>query len=338
MICQRAFDVINHDILLKKLNNYGIRGLTNDWFRSYLSDREHFVDITGVNSNRVPMTIGVPQGSILGPLLYLLYVNDINNSCDGAILSFADDTTLFTSHSDIGELYRNANHYIKGLYDWFCSNRLSLNPVKTKYIVLRPRHMKHNLSEYSIQIGNTVLSRIGNDCTEKSTKFLGMHLDENLTWKLHINETNKKVSKTLFSIKQLKNTLPVESLRTLYFALVHSHLTYGILAWGNTDKGIIKQTNILQKRAIRIINKAAFNSHTDSKFKKLEILKLNDLFEYQSLLFMHDYICGKLPISFHGNYPMNRDIQQTHQTRQSGLLYVPRYASKYAQRSPTIKC
>ena len=108
----KAFDVINHDILLKKLNNYGIRGLTNDWFRSYLSDREQFVDITGVNSNRVPMTIGVPQGSILGLLLYLLYVNDINNSCDGAILSFADDTTLFTSHSNIGELHRNANHYI----------------------------------------------------------------------------------------------------------------------------------------------------------------------------------------------------------------------------------
>ena len=199
-----------------------------------MSDREQFVDITGVNSNRVPMTIGVPQGSILGRLLYLLYVNDINNSCDGAILSFADDTTLFTSHSDIGELHRNANHYIKGLYDWFCSNHLSLNPVKTKYIVLR--HMKQNLSEYSIQIENAVLSRIGNDCTEKSTTFLGMRLDDNLTWKLHINETNKKVSKALFSIKQLKNTLPVESLRTLYFALVHPHLNYGTIAWENTTR------------------------------------------------------------------------------------------------------
>ena len=153
--------------------------------------------------------------------------------------------------------------------------------------------MKQNLSEYSIQIGNTVLSTIDNDCTEKSTKCLGMHLDENLTWKLHIHETNKKTPRALFSIKQLKNTLPEESLRILYFALVHPHLSYGIIAWGNTDKGFIKQTNILEKRAIRMINKAAFNSHTDLKFKKLEILKLNDLFECQSLLFMHDYICGK---------------------------------------------
>ena len=91
--------------------------------------------------------------------LYLMYVNDINTSCDGSILSFADDTTLCTSHSDIGELHRNANHYIKGSYDWFCSNRLSLNPVKTKYVVLRPRHMTQNLSEYSIQKYGTLKDR-----------------------------------------------------------------------------------------------------------------------------------------------------------------------------------
>ena len=145
MLCDlsKVFDVINHDILLKKLNNYDIRGLTNDWFRSYLSDREQFVDIEGVNSNRVPMTINRCTTRLnIRALLYLLYVNDINNSCDGAILSFADDTTLFASHSDLSEFHRNENHYIEGLYEWFCSNRLSLNPVKTKYIVLRPKHMK----------------------------------------------------------------------------------------------------------------------------------------------------------------------------------------------------
>ena len=90
-----------------------------------------------------------------------------------------------------------------------------------------------------------------------------MHLDKNLTWELHINKTNKKLSKALFSRKQLKHTLPVESLKTLYFALVQLYLSYGIITWGNTDKGINKQSNILQKRAIRIIMKAAFNRHTD---------------------------------------------------------------------------
>ena len=142
----KAFDVINHEILLNKMNNYGIRGIAHDWFGSYLSDRQQFVEIDGNLSERVPIKIGVPQGSILGPLLYLIYVNDIGNSCRGNILSFADDTTLYTSNSNLHELYANANVQVNDLYQWFCSNRLSLNSNKTKYILLRPKHMRENLS------------------------------------------------------------------------------------------------------------------------------------------------------------------------------------------------
>ena len=148
--------------------------------------------------------IGVPQGSIVGPLLYLVYVNDIGNSCNGSILSFADDTTLITSHASLLDLYTIANRNINALYKWFCANKLSLNAGKTKYIVLRTRHMKQDLSLHTVHICDTVISRIGNDCTEKTAKFLGMHLDENLSWKYHINEVNKKVSRALFSIKQVK--------------------------------------------------------------------------------------------------------------------------------------
>ena len=126
----KAFDVIDHDILLRKLNNYGIRGLANEWFRNYLSERQQFVEIDGEKSQMALIQIGVPQGSILGPLLYLIYVNDICNSCQGNILSFADDTTLYTSHSNLDELYANANEQTNDLYQWFCSNRLSLNAKK----------------------------------------------------------------------------------------------------------------------------------------------------------------------------------------------------------------
>ena len=143
-----------------------------------------------------------------------------------------------------------------------------------------------------------------------------------------MNEINKKVSRALFSIKQVKNILPLESLRTLYFALIHPHLLYGIIAWGSADKSII-----YKKRAIRIITNSAYNSHTDPKFKKQGILKLNDLFEYQSILFMYDYMSGNLPRSFVGTFPLNQDLQQVHTTRQSDL-YIPRYSSKYAQKLP----
>ena len=330
----KAFDVIDHDILLTKLRNYGVRGIANDWFRSYLSDRKQFVEINGIKSKMVPIQIGVPQGSILGPLLYLIYVNDIGNSCNGNILSFADDTTLYMSNSDFTELYANANQQANALYQWFCANKLSLNANKTKYIVIRPKHMKECLSQHSIHIGNTELDRIGNDCSAQSIKFLGMYIDENLTWKKHISEVTKKVSRALFSLKQVKHTLPLDSLRTLYFALIHPHLSYGITAWGNADKNIIKQVISMQKRAIRIIHNAPYNSHTDPKFKKSRILRLNDLFEYQSLLFISDYLTNNLPNSFSGCFPTNSDINNTRITRQSHLLYVPKVKYKFAQRQP----
>ena len=132
----KAFDVIDHRILLHKLSAYGIRGLVNKWFASYLTDRCQYVHFETKSSSRQVISCGVPQGSILGTLLYLIFVNDIHKSCDSNILSFADDTTLYLSHSDIASLYSNANRHINNLYDWFCANKLSLNAQKKTNILL----------------------------------------------------------------------------------------------------------------------------------------------------------------------------------------------------------
>ena len=272
----KAFDVIDHKILLKKLHTctYGIRGIANKLFESYLSGRQQYVDIDNNLSNKSEITLSVTQGSILGPLLYLIYVNDIENSCVGNILSFADDTTLFMSDSNIETLYANANKQVIALYDWFCANRLALNASKTKYIVVRPKYMKNDLNGFSIKIRNSSLERIGNDCHENSTKFFGIYVDENLTWKKHVTFVNKKIANALFSIKQVKHILPFESLRTLYYSLIQSHLSYGIIVWGNADKSVVKSTFLLQKRAIRVINNAPYNGHTDHSFVQVEFLNL----------------------------------------------------------------
>ena len=177
--------------------------------------------------------------------------------------SDTDNNTLYPVIHYTPDVLR---HTINELYMWFCANKLSLNAGKTKYIVLRPRHMKQDLSLHTVHIGDTVIFRIGNDCTEKTTTFLGMHLDENLSWKYHINEVKKKVSRALFSIKQVKQILHLHCLRTLYDALIQPHLSYGIIAWGNSDP--IHKTNQLQKRALRVIHNAPYNSHTDPKFRQ----------------------------------------------------------------------
>ena len=270
----------------------------------------------------------------MGPLLYLIYVNDISNLCQGNILLFADDTTVYLSSADLDELYQRANIQINDLFEWFCSNRLSLNAGKTKYIVIRQKHLRDDLTRRNLMIKYTLLTRIGNDCDEKSTKFLGILFDENLTWRDHVSHVNKKISRALFSIKQVRNTLPVECLRTLYYSLVHSHLTYGLIAWGNATQSVLHQTQMLQKRAIRVANNAKYNSHTDPLFRASAVMKLHDILEYQEALFVFDFMRNQLPMSFSETFTFNKNVPNARLTRQSDLLHIPRCRSHFADKLP----
>ena len=190
------------------------------------------------------------------------------------------------------------------------------------------------MNGFSIKIRNSSLERIGNDCHENSTKFLGIYVDENLTWKKHVKFVNKKIANALFSIKQVKHILPFESLRTLYYSLIQSHLSYGIIVWGNADKSVVKSTFLLQKRAIRVINNALYNRHTDPLFRSSRILKLDDLFEYQSVIFMTDYMHDKLPLSFKNMFTINRNMPNARTTRQSNMLNIGRCDSQFSRKLP----
>ena len=194
--------------------------------------------------------------------------------------------------------------------------------------------MKQDLSQMHIYIDGTQLKRVGNDCVEHSTKFLGIHLDENLTWKHHIIYMNKRISRALFALKQVKFTLPLDCLRTLYYALIHSHLSYGTIAWGTADKQYINSSMTLQKRAMRILHNTPYNGHTDPLFKTSKILKLPDVYEYQMVLFMQDYMSGILPDSFEGIFTLNRDLPNARQTRQSHLYHIPRCNKRFSRRLP----
>ena len=261
----------------------------------------------------------------MGPLLFPIYVYDISQSTPENILSFADDTTLIISDSDQSNLYFRANRALQELFDWFCANKLSLNAKKTQYMVIKPGCGDH--SQTDLKINDVILTHMDH------CKFLGITIDENLTWKCHLSNVNKKISNALFTIKQLKFSLPIESLHTLYFSLIHSHLSYGILAWGNATSSVLRKTETIQKRAIRTIHNKKFNSHTDPLFKRSRILRISDIYKLEVMLFMYDFINDSLPQSFRHTFSLVSG-NHTYDTRQNYLFNLPRTKSRSVDKLP----
>ena len=184
---KKAFDTVNHAILLTKLNHYGIRGVVHDWFKSYLSQREQFVNVNGHNSLSLPVTCGVPQGSILGPLLFLSYVNDLPNT--SSLLTFhlfADDANLYFSSKNLSHLKANLNHELKSVAEWMKCGRLALSISRTNFILFHSSKLKPNQS-LRIKIDDALVKQVG------STKYLGLTFDSNLTWKSHIKDVRAKI-------------------------------------------------------------------------------------------------------------------------------------------------
>ena len=164
----KAFDTISHSILLKKLDNLGIRGVANKWFKSYLTDRKQYMNFGNSTSPYEQLLCGIPQGSILGPILFLIYVNDIQNATSMNMLSFADDTTASISSPDITELYATINVELEKLNNWFRANKLSLNAKKTKHILFRANTAYPNLQNRSIILNGHKVDRIGHNQAEKN--------------------------------------------------------------------------------------------------------------------------------------------------------------------------
>ena len=220
----KAFDSVSHTILLRKLEKYGVRGIALQLFTSYLSNRSQFVKLDGTKSSTLSILYGVPQGSILGPLLFLIYINDLPEATNLYVKLFADDTFLCAQNVCLHTLESEVNYELKKVSEWLSANELTLNISKSKYMIIS---RNRNAIPLSLKIKTETLD----EC--ESYKYLGVIIDKDLNWCKHIEYVTSKVLKSCGAIIKLRHC--VDTLKNFYYALVHSYVRYGILVWGNSS-------------------------------------------------------------------------------------------------------
>ena len=264
MDLSKAFDTIDHTILLYKLKQYGVRGTTLLWFEDYLSNRQQFVSFQSNHSKKSFVKCGVPQGSILGPLLFLVYVNDIINSAP--LLSytlFADDTNLFCTNKNLDCLVATLNNELVKVSQWFKSNKLSLNiEKKNNFMYFRNNHTNNAQCNSNID-GIPITER-------KSTTFLGITLESTLSWSEHIQNIHSSISRNIGILFKLKDSLSEKSLFTLYNGLVLPYISYCNIVWGNSNQTKINSLLLLQKKALRIVTHSYFRANSEPLFFNLK--------------------------------------------------------------------
>lgn len=283
---KKAFDTIDHHILLQKLDVCGIRGVANDLIQSYLSGRTQFACVNGVSSLRKPLTVGVPQGSNLGPLLFLIYINDLAKmELHGIPRLFADDTSLSYEEKDAEQIIRQMTEDMEKLQGFFAENLLSLNLSKTKYVIFHSSRLR--VPPHSdVIVNSTSIDKV------EYFKYLGLNLDATLTWNQHIAELRKCISSTCGLLWRISKFLPQKALITMYHAFVQSKLQYLVSIWGAAAKTRLKPLQATQNRCLKVVYKKPRRYHTVDLYcnANASILPIAALRELQCLSQIHNML------------------------------------------------
>jgi hypothetical protein len=324
----------------------GIRGTALIWFGNYLSGRTQFVDIDGEKSDALPIDISVIQGSILGPILFLCYINDFYAATSLFSVLFADDTTGLGKGKNLRDLTLYMNCELQKIANWFRSNKMAINTAKTKFIVFRTRGKRIDPDDCILIFNNNEIgqpenpnllfpiTRVHNDGLEKNFKLLGVLFDEYLSFDDHISHLCAKISKSLYCMNRVKNFVTQNALKMLYFSMVHSHLSYCINIYGCANQTSLNSLKLKQKAAIRVVCNAGHRDHTNPLFKQSGILPLNELIKYSNLKFMHKFSHKNLPLSFHEMWTTNRERNPNIALRNADNLYVPAHNYATLKRLP----
>lgn len=309
----KAFDTIDHNILLQKLSYYGIKRPSLQLLKDYLSERKQFVDYNGVHSDLLNITTGVPQGSILGPLLFIIYINDIKSSSNiFHPIIYADDTTLTTTLNSFlcDNINICLNKELVNISQWLKANKLTLNVNKTKAMIFHTSRRRVTAPDINIDGVNI-------DWVDHFD-FLGIVIDKHLTWNQHIDKITTKLSRTIAVMNRLKHFVPSDILLTIYHSLILPHFNYGLLSWGSK----CYRLNKLQKKAVRIIVNASYNAHSEPILKGLKLLKVQDICSLQELKLCFKFESGLLPNYFYSICSRHSD-NHDFSTRNSNNFQLP---------------
>ena len=289
----KAFDSVDHDLLLQKLQFYGVRGLPLELLSSYLNERYQCTMIDDEISTFRHISCGVPQGSVLAPFLFSVFTNDLPDVTTMETTLFADDACFSYGHHNPVDLEDIVNKELIKISKWYHNNKLSLNEEKSNFILI---HRKKQAINLKLTLNNTIMEQ------KKQVKYLGITIDESLTWKPHINNCLIKLNKCLYAIYKLRPYTTINTLKLVYNALAYPHIQYCLAVWGGAPKTTLLPLIRKQKNIVRAMLFKPYTTHSSPLFLKLKLLKLDELYNFKLGLIMHNKI--KIENNIQSNFPL----------------------------------
>ena len=287
---KKAFDLIPHDVIIEKLRKYGVSPETLVWFKNYLSGRKQVTVINGNMSEPRQVSCGVPQGSILGPLLFIITINDIVKTiqhCNASL--YADDTCLYYASSNHVTLEKCVNEDLKAISKWLEINGLLLNEKKCECMIIAPKHKKQDFSNIHIKLNGCSIQQ-KNVC-----KYLGVMLNDTLTWNDHVAYVRGKLSSSLYCFKRIRPFISQNTALTLYKGLIQPHLDYCSIVWRNAGKTLCNQISVLQKRALRATILVGNRFSSEALYQLTSVEPIENRWKKQAAVFIFKLVNGLLP-------------------------------------------